>query len=246
MVTLVLLFLSQARMFSMSLTNNTSASFFSGYTTDKIVGVYSGSFNTDTAPLIGGYIAYTNFSHTFSRPVFTKLQTSSDQVNWKDGNSSNTYSISYSTSSQIYVLHAPSNGLIYYRVLAFWIDDYDTTNPSVPPTVGSESDTYFDSRLNYQKVAMEGEFTIPAGTLSVTNTVTHNLGYKPTVRVFNEAYAGEVWPANYGGGFSNYWAYNTLIVETEVQIKDNTVDILSSAGISSPSSRVWYRIYYDD
>lgn len=230
----------------MSLTNQTNVAFASSLVTDKIVGVYEGSFDTDTAPQLGGYIAYTSFAHTFTRPVFTKLQTSSDQVNWKDGNSSNTYSISYATSNSIFVLHAPGNGVIYYRVIAFWIDDYDTTNPAVPPTVGSESEVYFDSRLNYQKIAYEGELTIPAATITLTNTITHNLGYKPNVRVYNEALAGEVWPANFGGGFSNYWYYDTKMVETEVKIFDNTIQILSSGGVSSPASKVWYRIYYDD
>lgn len=229
----------------MSLVDNTNVAFFSGYNTDKIVGVYTGSFDTDTAPQIGGYIAYTSFNHTFTRPVFTKLQTSSDQTNWKDENSTTTYSISYSTSSQIFVLHAPSNGVIYYRVIAFWIDDYDGTNPLVPETVGTNSDIYFDSRLNYQKVALQGEITVPAATLSQTDTIIHSLGYEPNVRVFVESYAGEVWIATYGGASGNYWAYDASMVQVEVEIYTTTLVIKSAGGVSSPASRVWYKVYYD-
>lgn len=228
----------------MSLVNQSNIAFASQYPTDKIVGVYSGSFDTNTAPTLGGYIAYTTVSHGLTRPVFTKLQTSTDQINWQDANSANLYAISYSTASDIYILHASSVGVIYYRVIAFWIDDYDTTNPSVPPTVGTQSEIYFDSRLNYQKIAAQGTFTIPAATISTSNTVFHGLGYKPNVRVYNEMKAGEVWLANYAG-IGNYWQYDVDMVETEVEINDNTLVIYSSGGISSPATRVWYTVYYD-
>ncbi len=229
----------------MSLTNQQNIAFSTSYQTDKIVGVYSGSFDTNTAPQLGGYIAYTTVAHGLTRPVFTKLQTSSDGTNWQDGNSANQYAISYSTTTHIYVLSAASVGTIYYRVVAFWIDDYDTTNPLVPPTVGSTSNITFDSRLNYQKVAFQGVLTIPAATLAVTNTITHNLGYKPTVRVYNEMKTGEVWLANYGGGISNYWVYDLAMVEADVSVTDTTLVIDSYGGITSPATRVWYVVYYD-
>lgn len=234
-------------MYSVSLVDIPNIAFASSLATDKIVGVYSGSFNTDTAPQFGspGYIAYTSFPHTFTRPVFTKLQTSTDQTNWKDENTSTVFAISYSTSSQIFVLHMPGNGVIYYRVIAFWIDDYDGTNPSVPPTVGSKSNIYFDSRLNYQKVAQSGVLTIPAGTLNQTDTIIHSLGYEPNVRVFAEAYPGEVWPATYGGLSFNYWDYTFTMLQVEVEIYNNTLVLKSGGAVSTPASRVWYRIYYD-
>lgn len=231
----------------MSLTDFTNTAFTSTKPADKIVGVYEGSFDTTSGvvPLIGGYIGYTSFAHTFTRPVFTKLQTSFDQVNWRDENSNQAYSISYSTSTEIFVLHAPDNGTVYYRVIAFWIDDYDSTNPSVAPTVGSQSNIYFDSRLNYQKIAFQDEVTIPAATITQTDTITHNLGYKPNVRVYVESYPGEVWPATYGGITGNYWDYSFSMVQSEVKVYDNTVDILSGGGLSAPEARMWYRIYYD-
>lgn len=228
-----------------SLTSYTNTAFASSKPTDKIVGVYSGSFNTTTAPQFGGYIAYTSFAHTFTRPVFTKLQTSTDQVNWQDGNSANLYAISYATATEIFVLHAASVGVIYYRVVAFWINDYDTTNPLVAPTVGSLSNLHFDSRLNYQKVATQGVYTVPAATLLGTQTITHNLGYKPNVRVYNEMKPGQVWLSNYGGGFGNYWLYDVDMIEADVSVTDTTLVIDSYGGVSSPASRVWYVVYYD-
>lgn len=230
----------------MSLTNQQNIAFSTSYQTDKIVGVYSGSFNTGSAPKLGGYIAYTSFSHTFTRPVFTKLQTSTDQVSWIDENSGDLYAISYSTASQIFVLHADTGAVIYYRVIAFWIDDYDTTNPLVPPTVGSISNITFDSRLNYQKLAMSGELTIPAGTALQTDTINHSLGYKPNVRVFAEAYPGEVWLANFGGVGGNYWDYTGTMLQVEVEINSNNIVLYSAMAFSSPASKVWYRIYYDE
>lgn len=229
----------------MSLVNIPDISFASRLATDKIVRVFEGSFNTNTAPTLGGYIPYTSFSHGFTRPVFTKLQTSLDQVNWLDENAADRYAISYSTPTSIFVLSGGSVGVVYYRVLAFWIDDYDNTNPLVPPTVGSKSNVYFDSRLNYQKLAMSGEYTVPASSTLSTRTIVHNLGYAPNVRVYNEMLPNQVWLANYGGGIGNYWSYDASMVEADVEITNTTLVISSYGSVSSPASRVWYRIYYD-
>lgn len=234
----------------MSLTDSQNTGFYSNYRTDKIVGVYSGSFNSTTAATLGGFIPYTSFSHTFTRPVFVKLQISLDGTNWRDENTGTLGTspypgIAYSTSNSIFVLVYQPMGIVYYRVTAFWIDDYDTSNPSVPPTVGSLSKTYFDSRLNYQKIALSGKLTIPAASIALTNTVYHNLGYKPNVRVFNDMLPGQIWPANYGG-VKNAWLYDLAMIETEVKIYSDRIEILSAGGVGSPASSVWYNIYYDN
>lgn len=233
----------------MSLTDNlANVSFSSTLETDKIVGVYEGSFNAATAPLLGGIYAYTAIAHAFTRPVFLKSQFSLDGITWSDENSSSPFEasaalgIAYSTSSNIYVVYAGTTGTIYYRVIAFWIDDFDTTNPGVPPTQGSSSNVWFDSRLNYLKIKEKDFFTVTGS--STTTTIPHNLGYEPNVRVFCESLPGEVWPATFGGT-KNFWLYDFDFIECEVEVTTTSVNFDTVGSGSSPTSKIWYIIYYD-
>lgn len=239
----------------MSLVSNIeNVALSSEYATDKIVAVYSGSFNASTAPTLSVSIVYKEIPHPFGRPVFTKTQVSKDNVIWSDENSFNPYDssstlgISYSTSSSVFVLYnnptGPPSGTIYYRVIAFWIDDYDASNPLVEPTTGSSSSLFFDSRVNYQKIYDSDVITNPAAT-STTLSVNHTLGYQPNVRAFCEMLPGQVWPAVFGGT-KDFWLYNLDMVECELKVYTDKVDFVTSASISSPASRIWYVIYYDE
>lgn len=221
---------------------------YSEKATDKIVAVYTGSFNSNTAPTLGGFLPYTTINHGFTRPVFVKAQFSKDNATWSDMNSrspfdgSSTNGIAYSTASQVFILVDGAQGTVYYRILAFWIDNFDASNPLVPPTTGTQSQVYFDSRLNAQKIFKQGVQTLNG--VNGTATITHNLGYEPNVRVYNEMLPNQVWPANFGG-VKNPWVYNIDMTECEVQITSTDVKIFFGGSVSSPPARFWYIIYYD-
>lgn len=231
--------------------NLRSTSFTSTHPMDKVVRVDSGSFNAGTAPKLGGTIPYTSFSHGFTRPVFTKLLFSDDNSIWFDGNTSvpgKTNAITYSTSSKIFVLTSKSSGTLYYRVMSFWIDNYDGTNPLVAPTVGSSSDFYFDSRLNYKKIKEQGSYTRPSGSVTGpthSKTISHNLGYVPNVLVYIEALPGEIWSPHWGGT-KNPWLYDIDMIEVHPKLETNSIKVDTFGSTNSPSAEVFYIIYHDE
>ncbi len=241
----------------MTVVNPTLANFVSSIPTDKIVAVYEGSFDGSTAPDLDGFglLRYKTVSHGFGRPVFCKSQFSLDGVVWRDENTwspqdpNKILGIAYSTSSKIYIVAndvlAAGLGTIYYRVVAFWIDNYDGSNPSIPETIDSGSNIYFDSRLNYQKIVDSGKIDIPAATLYTPYTVNHSLGYEPNIRIFNEALSGELWPSTWGGT-KNFWLYDLKFVQIEAKIYADKVTFLAAGGASSPASELRYVIYYDE
>lgn len=228
--------------------NYRNISYISTKPTDKIVAVFEDSFAPGSATVVGDpflrELRQHSFSHGFTRPVFTKLLVSTDNSTWQDGGATSN-GIAYSTSSEIRILTDRTSGTLWYRVIAFWIDDYDATNPQVPPTVGSKSNIYFDSRLNYQKIAVQpAAVTHAAGIGPASSSIDHNLTYKPNARVFFESFPGQVWPAHFGGS-SNKWLMEFDQVECSYSISDTSVTIETFGGASSPSRKVWGVVYYD-
>lgn len=225
----------------MSLVSNyQNLNFATQYAVDKIVGVYTGSFAPATqATVIGGYLYQYAISHLFTRPVFCELLWSTDGVTYIDGG--NGGGISYSDSSNIYVTTGESTGTVYYKVIASWIDDYDTTNPLITPVLNTTSNFYFDSRNNYEKIYHQGTQTL-TGT-SGTLTYIHGLSFTPNAKVFFESISGQVWPA-IAGGAGNFFLYDLAAqYECEATITDTLINMDLSGGASSVSCRVWYRIY---
>lgn len=233
------------------LTNPDTISISTLNPTDKIVGVFTGSFNTATAARQADEFATDIYSkvtipHSFGRPVFTKLRWSKDNVNWVDGGLGQLQSdpliqcITYSTSSDIILLSTDlGTYTLYYQVICFWIDDYDTTNPSIPAFSNASKPLAFDSRLNYQKIVQQGEVSLtgPSGSTSIS----HGLGYKPNAWVYFESNSGQVWPVTLGG-VGNPWLYlYSTQREIEYSISDTTLSLSLVGGTGS--CRVWYRIY---
>lgn len=221
--------------------NPQAVGFSDKYHTDRIVGVYTGSFDASAAPTLGGNKYYA-IPHDFGQPVFLHLAYSTDDIAYNDGGGSS-LAIPYSTATENRILTAILSGTVYYRLVAFWINNYDATNPLVAPTRGSKSDTFFDTKLNYQKVFVQDTLTAPAG-MGSTRDIEHGLGYIPNVRVFNEMVPGQVWPANFGGT-KNYWLTDLDDVECIFGADTDKLTIEVAGGVTSPSSRIWYIIYYD-
>lgn len=218
----------------------------SAFPTDKIVKVLSGSFNASTSERqkdSSGFEIYSRLrvSHGQHRPVFTRLKWSLDGVNWVDGGSAQLKSnplvqcITFSNSDEVVLLSTDLSSVIYYEIICFWIDDYDSTNPMVDSFFGYNTKPLaFDSRLNYQKILKQGELS-----LSGVGSVPHGLGRKPNAWVYFESNNGEVWPAIFGGA-GNAWFYN-YATQREIEYSISTTDL--NLEIIGTTCRVWYIIY---
>lgn len=229
----------------------TDAVFSTKYNIDKIVKVWEGSYNrasttTRTDGFVNTIYVY-SFAHGFDRPLFTTLLWSEDNVNWRDGGTytSGEGAIAFSSATNISIATTTNSGTLYYKLIGYWIDDYDSSNPSIEPFTNNVDKFLFDSRSNYLKIAKEGTTTYSAGTFGSTQTVSisHDLGYIPKARAFFEPVANEIWPLNAGGN-SNRFLYKITQDEAYLQIYNDRVDI-KVFRFSNASRGIWYRIYYD-
>lgn len=231
----------------MSLQSNyQNVAFATEYAVDKIVGIYTDSFDAATqTTVLGGYLYQYAFSHSFTRPVFCELLWSLDGSQYADGGSGvlgGTEGIAYSDKNNIYVTTGINAGRVYYKVIASWIDNYDNTNPLITPVINTTNNFYFDSRKNYEKVYKQDILTLSgvSGTLSYI----HGLGYPPNAKVYYEAFPGQIWPSI--GGGENFFLYdpvNQYVCETTMT--SSTLNINLQGGVGSVSSRAWYRVYLD-
>jgi len=123
----------------------------------------------------------------------------------------------------------------------------------------------FDSRYNYQKLALEGKLavTIPSQTwvfatapiAYTTITIPHNLGTIPTFRVFYDYFSYMApFPFIYGGAGSidgtpssgTYYStggagqYSSTLVDTT-----NLYLRITNRTGSAVNYNIYYRIYYD-
>lgn len=216
--------------------------FSTEFAVDKIVGVYTGSYNsaTDTT-VLGGFVYSYAIPHSFTRPVFCELLWSTDGVNFKDGGGSG--GIAISDSSNVYVMTTLPTGTIHYKVICSWIDDYDATNPLITPVLNTTSNEYFDSRFNYQKTYLNDMYTVSASPLGTTTPISHNLGYAPNAKVFIEALPGQVWPTGLLGKgdpfFYDFSQYEAKVVITSTQLE------ITHYGGGASNARIWYKVYLD-
>lgn len=223
--------------------------FASAYNVDKIVGVYQGSFapNTSATTTLGGYLYQYAIPHPFTRPVFTDVIWSTNNITFADGGGSfslgGPQSIAYSDSSNIYVTTGVASGTIYYKVIASWIDNYDTTNPRITPVLNTTQPRFFDSSANYQKVIQSGSAT--GRPTLYTNPLTYDPTLLANAKLFFESLPGQVWPA-IGGGVSDYFLYDPAHQwEALVGINYGTALIIGSSAATASNARFWWRIYGD-
>lgn len=218
--------------------------FSTQFAADKIVGVYTGSYDSAAqTTILGGFIYSFAIPHSFTRPVFCELLWSTDGVNYKDGGGSG--GIAISDSSNVYIMTTLPAGTIHYKVICSWIDDYDATNPLITPVLNTTSNEYFDSRFNYQKTYLNSSYTASPSVGGTTTPIDHNLGYAPNAKVFIEALPGQVWPAGLLG-VGNPFSYDPAIQYEAVAVITNTqLQITHSSGASAASARIWYKVYLD-
>jgi hypothetical protein len=229
------------------ISNKSNVSFATELPIDKIVGVYVGGYENSQTTTLGGFLYQYAIPHGFGRPVFCDLLWSIDGVNYADGGSgliSGNSGVAYSDSNNIYVTTTYNAGSIQYKVIATWIDYYDTSDPAISPELSTVNNFYFDSRKNYQKIYQQGSETV-SGTSGSFSRV-YSLDFNPNVKVFFEAFPGQVWPS-IGGGLSNPFLYDfALQYECETTNTSSSLTVTLSGGGSSVSSKAWYRVYLDD
>lgn len=233
----------------MSLVSNAhNVAFSTRWPSDKIVGVWEGTFNraTDVTKITGSFgdIYVYKIAHGFNRPLAVDLLWKISG-GWADGGSTDTagdISIAYSDSTYIYIvssLFATAVGTFYYKVIANWITDYDNTNPLVASYVSSNKTKLFDTSVNYQKIYAQDVLSFTADGVKPGS---HNLGYRPNFRVFYEAFSGQVWPM-YAGGSSNPFLYDAAMVECAAWVDAANVNVYLST--VSGTKRAWYKVYLD-
>lgn len=252
------------RRFNMGLADNLDkVAYNTVYPTDKIVFTESGSFlhTTDTQTR-----TYDNFGfpfdveryrirHGFDRPVFVEClwsRNSGTQYQPAGGNSdgSSNYVIAYSDSTYVYIECSggiTSGQRVYYQLICSWIQEYDTTNPSVEPFTNLPT-TYtqvFNSRSVIPSIVKEGvlQLSTTSGTFTnVLGTIAHNLGYTPSPKVYFEAFDGEVWPMNYGGN-QNPYLIDTDQAECNCFVDDTTLTINAIIKSGNGVRNFWYKLY---
>lgn len=242
----------------MSLVSNIqNVSFTTRWPTDKIVGVWEGSYDRTTDVVSRSYtflglpytVYFKRIPHGFTRPIFCDLLWSIDNISFADGGAgsiSGESSIAFSDSTYIYIYDsqgAAAVGTAYYKVIGLWIDSYDGTNPLVPNFVSPNKTILFDTRENYQKVYLRDSLTF---TASSTQTISHDLGRRPNFRVFFESYPGEVWPLH-SGGASNIYFFSDDQTECRAVMGNASLSVQMqySGSAASGNRKVWPRIYLD-
>ena len=237
----------------MSLTNPLNANIaLPAYDIDKIVGIYEGSFNaatqttqvTYTLSGFANYVWYYEIAHSFGRPVFCELLTSTDNKTW-----TNNASIAFSDSTKLYiyagvsaVINTPPAGTIYYRLIASWITGYNNLTPAITPVIQGSSGLYYNSVANQQKIFKTQLFNISQGN---TGGVAHNLGYYPNVKLFMECFSGQVWPCHTGLSNDIFKVDDTMNTGY-YNVTTSVVNVFLDANINSwGTSRLWCRIYLD-
>lgn len=231
------------------LDNLTNVAFASPKPVDKIVRVFTGTYNaaTDLTARVGTIdTAYVyKIAHGLTRPVTCEIITSTNGGSTYVDGGANNGKIAFSDNTYVYILNslsAPGVDSVVYKVYCSWIDDYDTTNPAIEAVQYTTVPTQFDSRLNYQKISDQNVLNFSAGTFGSieTKTVLHPLGYAPNAKVFFEAFPNEVWPLN----ASSQFQYDFAQDECTLSIYSDRIDI-NMFRFSNAAKRAWYKVYYD-
>lgn len=209
--------------------------------TDKLLGSYDSflvsSNSTPNSTVTTTSVHVTNIPETtfvvgiFSVDGGTTWQGMEAEVDHSDNQGAITvYAQSKSGSVEIVASNsrsfsAPAGAFVFtvlYKVMLLAKPD---TGNVTPQPIGSN--VYFDSRKNYQKIAVDTYVTI-SGT-NVSTSFSHNLGYIPRVRIFYET--GGVLRIR--GGITTS---RTDITTTQVTV--------SMSGTYS-NTKLYARIYYN-
>jgi hypothetical protein len=244
--------------------NTDKLSYNSVLGTDKIVKTYTGSFVFTTDTITRSYTLAGSpnnqkvyrFAHGFTRPGFVDLQWSVDGISyWQGGGTPDTstnFAIGYSDSTYIYIMpnqaYFPGDR-IYYKILFSWLDDFDTTDPVIAALETRPADytQTFNSRVLAPTIIDSDVLSLSTASVfldDVVQTVALPTGiaYAPFMKVYIEAFPGEVWPLNYGGT-GNVYLVDDSQVEGQAFTSPTQFIVDLSMKASNGTRRVWYNLY---
>jgi len=113
----------------------------------------------------------------------------------------------------------------------------------------NDANLLFSTDFNYQKIALKGTATasVPSGIGETEVTINHNLGYKPSVRVWFDPQQGRRWMA----GQDDFLDITTFVSQTafcwcSYYVTNNTMVMrFRNQSGSTRTFTYYYRIYYD-
>lgn len=214
----------------------------SNYPTDKIVWMYEGEATTDEFGTIDEIIPNTLGAEILATGIWTV-------DNWQtvymatttthNGQIYSRFSMLRSNDSEFefraYCANPDGTDMdgatVKYRLWGF-LNEATTQNVFVEETAGQSENKFIkDSRLGYPKLFMEGFADASQGT----QTVYHNLGFKPFV---------EIWYELPDGWYQlDYMDFTTNGTEWTVH---NTDSVLEFNGDGYTNYNYYYRIYADE
>lgn len=238
--------------------------FSSALPIDKVIATFTGSF-TVPAPTSDEFekIVSHSISTKIPESTFFQLIYSIDGgTTWSDsgfsvrrGGSDSFYVIGRSNADTFTVMAFNrfdySANIGFTRTMQYKLVLFEKTDQGEIPQGQYGGKTYFDSRLNYQKIKLsEARAFSVANNSSAGYDFTHNLGYIPRVRVFIETNNSFV---NMPAGMYNFMPYsrkvfsadNTQIAPVSMSNTNLNVRIANLGGGGSISGTLHARVYYD-
>lgn len=228
--------------------------FYSNTSTDKIIGVTSGSIPVGAGDMFGtAGVATATFDTGFGDTCFFEGLVSVDGTTWNplgtflpaSGPTFQTTTASAYMVGGVLTVKAinyiTSAKTVSYKIIFFAKDNQGAITP-----LSITDKLFFDSSKNYQKIFKSGSFAVSTTT---PTTVTHSLGYVPKVRIFfsptsaaSGANGSVTLPAGCLTGID--WFTNP-----DMQISSSTVSfgVVSDTNSypSGISGTLYYRIYHD-
>lgn len=201
-------------------------------------GIFTVDDPTDPDTVWNDFGAQTPDLSTPSQPVFQTVDVEAmiDSVN------TNIYLINYYNN-------VSSSGTAYSVTYKIYLLSKNTMAKPITP-LAINTDTYFNSNNNYQKIFKKGttSISVTSGNTGSSASIAHNLGYIPKVRAFfvnsdNQLFAlNQIVPAISGG-------FPVIAPAIEVHLTPTTLTFYSDqTQFLAPgvNGNIEYRIYYDD
>jgi hypothetical protein len=244
------------------LTNIQNAILSSTVPIDQILGTYTGSFASPSPaapglPVLSSAVITTNIPETtFFKGIFS----TDGGTTWNDFNAQTpiyaggltlqtvqVYGKSAVGSFTVYSSNAwigsVNNVVVLYKVVIFAKPNQGNVTPQPFGT-----NTVFDSRLNYQKIAVDNVLSVTEAAFgSGSYTTAHNLGYVPKVRGYLEYAVGATYSLSTGVGLYDigYITQSDTLQSVTMDTVNVTVNHNNSGNAVPNVFTLYTRIYYD-
>lgn len=230
--------------------------FFSGYDTDKIIGIHTGSISVGAGDMFGTPgVATDTFDTGFGDTCFFEGLVSVDGgTTWNPIGTfipaagptfQTTSALAYMVGGTLTVKavnYITSAKTVQYKMVFFAKDNQGALTP-----LTIIDNLFFDSNKNYQKIFSSSNFAV---STSAATSVTHSLGYVPKVRAFFSPTSATTGSNGSVAIPAGCLTTISTFVNPNIQITTSSV----SFGVISDSSSypsgingtLYYRIYYDN